>query len=169
VCFQTCQSAQSETQFQLVDEQGTIALFCASTISTFQVPLTVGGACSNVENAGAVFSAIDESVSVVPNAEGFIMMSASADVDIGAFPTTNVGNAAASVDPILSIDPSFPFASDFQIQFSADAETATAPEPSTMLLVLTATIASVFRGRRRGTGLVTLTRTRHPVHGRRTD
>jgi hypothetical protein len=146
-CNGACNKAQSDARFDLADP-GTLVQFCADTQSGFSGPPVFGG-CDSVNN-GAAFSAIDQSVLVPPNVEGQITMSAFADISVPFVPN-GTGNAAASVDPILTIDPSFQFANDFQIEFSPGVGGASAaPEPLPVLLVPAAlAVMGGFRARAR--------------------
>ncbi|HZT32097.1 MAG TPA: PEP-CTERM sorting domain-containing protein [Bryobacteraceae bacterium] len=145
-CVNTCISSEAEAQFELADGSSSV-LLCAGFTSTFSAT-NVGAPCTNVNNAGATFSAINESVLLTPNVEDSIIMSAFASL-AGPFVTNESGDIAASVDPILTIDPSFAFANDFQIQFSSGVGSAV-PEPSPAALVSVAVgVLSLTRRRRR--------------------
>jgi hypothetical protein len=51
------------------------------------------------------------------------------------------GSWSASVDPEVEIDPSFAYASDFTLEFSAGPSGATVPEPSGTLLLCIGLVA----------------------------
>lgn len=70
------------------------------------------------------------------------------DGDINLHDGASVGSFTASADPSFEIDPSFPYADDFEIDYSPGFDTAV-PEPSTWAMLLIGFAGLGFAGYRR--------------------
>ncbi len=100
---------------------------------------------------GGLFSG---SFDLTPGVEYTVSMSASATATISANEDEDEGrDAAASIDPLFTVDPKFDLANDFQFNFSSGVGNSamTVPEPATwaMMLVGFGGLGAAMRRRRR--------------------
>jgi PEP-CTERM motif-containing protein len=84
---------------------------------------------TSIDETPTAFFPIGEAVSV-----GKIVDATISTTAYGLF-RTQFGGFDASVDPAFEIDPSFPYASDFELEYSPGFSSGAAPEPSTWLLL----------------------------------
>ena len=146
-CVGECESASGLAKFDLEQAGVGLAQFCASTNSGFTGSVEFGAECGALAPTSSGTFAITQSLLIDANVEGGFTMNAGAGIR-GPVLGTAIVEATASVDPIISIAPSFFFADDYQIEFSPGL--APVPEPSSILLLSTAVgVMSMFSRRTR--------------------
>ena len=150
-CVGECESAGGLAKFDLEQAGVPLAQFCGSTNSGFTGSVQFGGDCGALAPTSSGTFAITQSLLIDANVEGGFTMNAGAGIRGPVLGTATVA-AMASVDPIISIDPSFFFANDFHIEFSPGVAPIPepVPEPSSILLLSTALgVMSMLSGRTR--------------------
>jgi MYXO-CTERM domain-containing protein len=102
--------------------------------------------CVANSNVTQITAVLNESI--IPGGVGTVVLTADGAFGHGSFIGPNVpytGFHSAKADPMIRIDPSFPYADDFDVIYRIDPAPASTPEPATGLLALLGAMALTLR------------------------